>query len=233
MDYIAHRGASGYAPENTVESFREALRLGCRKFEFDVQLSRDGRLVVAHDYRLPPGALMGRQIAEMDFEEIRAVPVPGKFAEKYPKARVPSLEETLDILAAPGNWLNAEIKNEEDRYPGIEEKTLAALKTRNADFLISSFDVPVLERVRRLDEKIALGVLWKGDFKEGLELARKLKAASININQKRCSPDFARLAHENGLKLMLYTVNDKTAALELEKTGVDAVFTDFPDLRSR
>ena len=214
MLIIAHRGASAYFKENTIEAFKGALALGAKYFETDVQLSKDGQLVIYHDYVLketkqPIKNLTSAQLARYD---------------------VPLLSDVLATLGKDIN-LNIEIKNDDNLYPAIEEKLFKLLNTdKNAHkerLLISSFNLPCLQRVRALDANIKIGRLTHVfDIKEALAL----NAFSVNISAARVNKKIVDTCHAHTIKVLVYTVNDDEQAKALEKIGVDGIFSDRPDI---
>ncbi|MDR0953747.1 MAG: glycerophosphodiester phosphodiesterase [Elusimicrobiota bacterium] len=213
MIIIAHRGASGYKQENTLAAFEEAARLGANYFETDVQQSKDGKLIVYHDYALKNG----RAIKDSTFAELAA-------------QNIPTLLQVLQTLG-PKNHLNIEIKNDANLYPNIEEEIAALLNTLPAKqkekILISSFDLPTLQRYRNIDKKIKIGVLTRNfNLREALDLG----AFSVNLSVKIISPQIVEICHKNNLKVFVYTVNDKEKALALKNMGVDGIFSDYPDI---
>ncbi len=214
MLLIAHRGASAYFKENTIEAFKGALALGSKYFETDVQLSKDGQLVIYHDYIL---------------KETQQ-PIKNLTAKQLSRYAVPLLDDVLSLLAKDIK-LNIEIKNDDNLYPAIEEKLIKLLNThKNAHkerLLISSFDLPCLQRVRALDPNIKIGRLTRAfDIKEALAL----KAHSVNISVTRVNKKIIDTCHAHNIKVFVYTVNDDGQANALGKIGVDGIFSDRPDI---
>jgi len=234
MKYIAHRGASHYAPENTLVSFALAESMGLASHELDVHLSKDGELVVHHDFELSRTALKPVKIAETNFSELRKYNVAAHFSRKYPPQNVPTLREVFEILGSRSK-LNVEVKNEGGIYKGIEKKTLDCagkhFKNWRARLSISSFDHETLERARKLSPEVRIGVLaGKVDMDEVISTALKLKAESVNISGLQASAALVKKIHAAGLKVLVYTINERKHAAALEKIGVDGVFTNRPDL---
>jgi glycerophosphoryl diester phosphodiesterase len=209
VQIIAHRGAAAYKSENSLEAFREAIRRGGSFFETDVHMTRDGALALWHDY---------------DFEG-RAIK--NGFMRDFPLA---TLNELLDMLPPAAN-LNIEIKNDGNIYDGIERAVLGLLRAYpprlKERILISSFDYSALRRVRALDADIKIGVLTRA-FDLGAALA--LGAFSVNISLKRVNAGIVETCHKNNLKVFVYTVNTAAEAAAMAGLGVDAVFSDYPDL---
>ncbi|MFA5162006.1 MAG: glycerophosphodiester phosphodiesterase family protein [Elusimicrobiales bacterium] len=221
MEFIAHRGASAYAPENTLDAFSLAASMGMANFELDIQLSADGKLAVFHDMDLQRLHNRPDKVAEMPYNALKEL-------------GVPLLEDVLRLLGRRG-FLNIEIKNDGGVYAGIEEKALDCLAAAGMGWArraaISSFHHPSLVKVRELDSETRLGVLQgAASFEDALALAKRLKAESVNISRRRATPEMMRAAHKAGLKVFVYTVNERDQALELECMGADAVFTNNPDI---
>ena len=213
MLVIAHRGASAYTQENTLNAFNLAFKMGASWLETDVQRSADGILVLYHDYCLKNG----RKIKDISFKEL----------SKY---QVPKLADLLKIT--PENFtLNLEIKNDDNIYPGIEKQIWEELKKakniKKEQILISSFSVESLTKIRAFDKQISLGVLTR-NFETATPLF--LKAISVNISIKRVTKNIVETCHKNGLKVLVYTVNDYKDYQKLLAWGVDGIFSDNPIL---
>jgi glycerophosphoryl diester phosphodiesterase len=209
MQIIAHRGASACKPENTLEAFKEAIRLGSLMYETDVQRTKDGFLVLWHDY-------------DFNGQNIKDIAFAG--------SNLTLLKDLIDILPVK-SVLNMEIKNDGNIYPGIEAqiKTLldACGPAAKEKFIISSFDYPTLQRMRVLDARIKIAVLTRAfDILE----AKNVNAYSVNISKRRVNKSVVEACRKEGIKIMVYTVNDAQTARRFEKMGVDAVFSDYPDL---
>ncbi|MBO7605600.1 MAG: glycerophosphodiester phosphodiesterase [Elusimicrobiaceae bacterium] len=215
MLIIAHRGASAYAQENTLKAFDLAFKLGATWLETDVQRSKDGVLVLYHDYNLKNG----KRIKDSTFDYLK-------------KFNVPSLTELLQITHE-NFTLNLEIKNDDNIYPGIEKQILEKLKEakniRKEQILISSFSVKTLQKIRALDEQINIGVLTR-NFE--IKTPLSLKAKSVNISAKRVTKNIVDTCHKNGLKVLVYTVNNLKTYQEYQAWGVDGIFGDNPVLNS-
>lgn len=213
MLIIAHRGASAYAQENTLKAFDLAFRLGATWLETDIQRSKDGVLVLYHDYILKNG----KQIKDCDFNYLK-------------KFNIPTLADLLKITPEKFT-LNLEIKNDDNIYQNIEKQILAELNLakniKKEQILISSFDIPTLQKIRALDSKINIGVLTR-NFE--IKIPLSLKAKSVNISAKRVTKNIIKICHENGLKVLVYTVNDLQTYRKLKSWGTDGIFSDNPVL---
>ena len=235
MKIIAHRGASGYAPENTLSAFELALKMGSKAFEFDVHLTKDKRLVVHHDYDLKRTAGLPAKIAELDYAALKKINVGNKFG--FPVERVPLAEEVVRQIAPKAEWINFEVKNDGNVYPGIEEALLAFIRSRPglaARSVLSSFDHGTLKRLRALDRDIALGYLGHNLravlLVPAIMRARAVGAVNFHIALRIAYALNAALLRKAGFKVCVYTVNKKADALRMQKIGADGIFSNYPDI---
>ncbi|MGL4971324.1 MAG: glycerophosphodiester phosphodiesterase family protein, partial [Cetobacterium sp.] len=119
MYILAHRGASGTAPENTIAAFKKAIIDGCDGFEFDVQQTKDGKLVVFHDWTLERTSNGKGYVREHTLDELKELDAGSWFGEEFKGEKIPTLEETLDLI--PDNMLiNIELKEEYSKERGSE-----------------------------------------------------------------------------------------------------------------
>lgn len=238
MKIISHRGASGYAPENTLAAFGLAVKMGSKNFEFDVHMTRDGKLVVHHDYDLKPTAGRDLKIADLSYAELKKFNVGNKFG--YPFERVPLLSEVVDVISPAADWINFELKNDKNVYPGLEKKLVEFLAARPgvyAKSLLSSFDYGTLKRLRALDKGVKLGYLGH-DLKAALLLpaiyrAMTVGAVNFHMHLRLANKIHTAVLHKAGMKVCVYTVNKREDALKMERMGVDGIFSNYPDILSK
>lgn len=238
MKIISHRGASGYAPENTLAAFELAIKMGSKNFEFDVHMTKDGKLVVHHDYDLKRTAGRETTIAAVNYSELKKFNVGNKFG--YPFERVPLLSEVIDLLSPAAEWINFEIKNDENVYPGLEKEVVKFINARPGVYeksLLSSFDHGTLKRLRELDKGVKLGYLGH-NLKTALLLpaimrARKVGAVNFHMHLRLAYKLHVAMLHKAGMKVCVYTVNKREDALKMERIGVDGIFSNYPDILSK
>jgi glycerophosphoryl diester phosphodiesterase len=223
---LAHRGANRDAPENTLDAFGRAVALGADGVELDVHRTADGRLVVRHDAATTGGLVL----ADLGLEEIRrALP------------EVPVLEEALDVCT--GRLVNVEIKNSPREPDWDPDHTAAALlvellarRDGRDRLLVSSFDLASVDRVRALAPHVPTALLtgrWT-DPDEGLRVVaahghRALHPFVGTVAAER-AVEIADRAHELGVEVNVWTVNDRTELARLAAAGVDALITDVPEV---
>jgi len=234
MKLIAHRGACGYFPENTMASFRAAMDMGAVSVEFDVQQTKDMKLAVVHDTDLKRLAGAKARIGELRYDDLARYDVGAWFSPRFQGARVPRLEEVLGLLLPRRIELQVEVKQAETPYEGIEKRVLAALCAPPAGkvhCIVSSADHPTLQRLRALDKGLRLGYLASHTPREAaLTEARALACESVHISGRVFSQGWLKGAHAKGMKLLVYTINERREAEKLRSLGVDGIFSDYPDL---
>ncbi|MBI5883741.1 MAG: glycerophosphodiester phosphodiesterase [Elusimicrobia bacterium] len=246
MRLIAHRGASGHAPENTLAAFRLALEMGASAIELDVHQTRDGELAVLHDWDLrrtgrglPKGhparswaRLRRIRVADLTFRDLSAADVGSWFAPRFSGERIPRLEDVLKLAAGRAE-LHVELKKGSRLYPCIEARVVDLLRRFDALkwAVVSSFDHPALFTARSLEPRLRLGyLLGMTRMKRALAEAAELRAESLNISLRQATAKRVGLARSMGLKVLVYTVNKASDLPRLEKLGVDGVFSNHPDL---
>jgi len=228
MIIIGHRGAMGYEPENTLLSFQKAIDLQVDMIEFDVHHCQSGELVVIHDEKVNRTTDGQGFVAKKTLVELKELDA-GK-GEK-----IPTLEEALDLIDKQVK-VNIELKgkNTAEATLKIIQKYIGSSLARNEknwtynDFLVSSFDSPQLEILRDLDKDIDLAVAIDADPLDYIEFSQRLKAYSIHPIVKRTDKKFVELAHQNNLKVFVWTVDPKEVQ-RMKEIGVDGIFMNYPD----
>lgn len=232
---IAHRGASGHAPENTLASFCKAIEIGADMIEFDVHRSVDGHLIVVHDRRLTRVGEKRWAVDMMTLEELKTIDVGSWFGKGYAGERIPTLRDILKLTRGKIE-LNLEIKSGGSSYDLIEKPIIGLLREYGMldKTLVSSFDYTYLENIRKAEKSARIGLLVdKGGFKAGLNKALSLYGEAINITDKILSKKVIEMAKAEGLKLYVYTVDDVADMERYIKMGVDGIFTNYPDRLGR
>jgi glycerophosphoryl diester phosphodiesterase len=209
-------------PENTLAAFVEARHQGADGVELDVHRSRDGALVVHHDSTLADGRL----IAALD-------------AADLPES-IPLLGAALDACA--GMLVNVEIKNLEgdaDHDPAeqVAHDVVALLADRGGDddVIVSSFSLATIDRVGELDADLPRGYLASPRWEQAGALARAVEHghAAFHPHHSAVNADLVTAAHDQGLAVNVWTVDDPDRMLWLAAAGVDAVITNVPDVGVR
>jgi glycerophosphoryl diester phosphodiesterase len=221
---IAHRGASGSRPENTLSAYALAVEQRSDMIEIDLHRTRDGEIVITHDEDL--AGLGGEgEIADATFASVRALDAGGG-------QRVPTLDEVLDGFGSRIPF-NLELKRgTRIEYPELEAASLEAVERRGLldRTLFSSFYDSVLERLRSRAPRARIGVLVSPRFPaRWLERARALQAEAVHLHVLLANADSVAAAHAEGLAVHVYTVDDPDPMRRQVDLGVDGIFTNHPD----
>ena len=235
----AHRGGARLWPENSLAAFRGALGLGVDLVELDVHQTRDGEVVVVHDPTLERTTTGHGAIRDVTSAELTTVAIRGTTDERPPR-----LAEVLALLRPTSVGLLLEIKTGPggDRYPGIEERVLALVRAAGlADrTTVMAFDWTILERLRALSPSVRLTGLLSRQGAERVggvgAAAPRLRALGVNdlgIEHTLLTPEAVRVAHDGGLSIGVWTVNEPEELRRALAAGVDYVTTDQPDVALR
>ncbi|WP_133129336.1 glycerophosphodiester phosphodiesterase [Legionella yabuuchiae] len=231
---IAHRGASAYAPENTMAAFKKALALGCHFIEFDVMLSEDGEPFVFHDDSLKRTTNGRGPFAKKSAKELLELDAGGWFSKRFRGESIPTLSDVLQWMISSKVHANIEIKPTAGK---LEETTVAVLTSLNRHWpsskplpLLSSFEPDVLKLCRDLSPEAPLGLLLHTWDENWYKLADELQCVSIHLSVKAANKVRIAAIKDKGYKVLIYTVNRRRLAHKLFEWGVNAIFSDYPDL---
>jgi glycerophosphoryl diester phosphodiesterase len=219
---IGHRGAMGYEPENTLRSFKKALSLGVDMVELDVYVCKTGEVVVFHDDKLKRTTNGRGYVFEKTFEELRVLDA-GKGEE------IPTLQEVLDLVNRTVK-VNIELKGEKTAEPvsKIIEVYVNEKGWSHDDFLVSSFNHDELEKFHSLNPQVKIGVLIDSPF-DYTEIAKRLNAYSVNPPKEMVTKEFVDSAHNRGLKVFVWTVNEPEGIAQMKAFRVNGAFSNYPD----
>ncbi|MEU6531105.1 glycerophosphodiester phosphodiesterase family protein [Streptomyces sp. NPDC046928] len=246
---IAHRGASSYAPENTLAAVDAAAGLGVEWVENDVQRTKDGELVVIHDDNLKrttdvEEVFPGRspwKVKDFTAAEIARLDAGGWFGPEFAGARVPTLRQFVDRVESHGQKLLLEIKNPE-LYPGIEQQILKTLDDEGwldashlaGRLIVQSFSADSVRAVHELRPTVKTGLLGTPSVADLSRYA--VFADQINPSYTTVSPGYVSSVHEfdgphgGPLEVFTWTVNDADTARQVAGYGVDGIITNSPDV---
>lgn len=228
----AHRGASGYAPENTLEAFQLAWDLQVDAVELDVHLTKDGHLLVAHDEKIDRVSDGTGLIADQTLVNLKKH-LFNRLHPEYEGARAPTLQEVYELLKPSGMLINVELKNSEIPYPGLEEKVLALTGKMGMEqrVIYSSFNHNSMLRIKELDPLATCGLLFSSVLIRPWRYARDagVEALHPQYGQVLFFEDFCRKAHENGLQVNTWTVNADRDMKRVIEAGADMMITNYPD----
>ena len=252
---IGHRGlGQNHAPEpeNSIPSIVAALKRGASAVEFDVQLSKDGQVILAHDVVLDRISDGRGCVAEHSFQELEQIHPKDGLGVVHPDLTFPTFEEALDAIApldSPERVLLADIHVK--AYQGIAgdwagpfnkgcpftkdreliKKVLTILKKKGLEHrvILTSFYPPVLDYISVSDPSLATGLLGYFDAAEQIRKAKKNHYKAVVFQKKRATAEFISLAHEAGLRAFVWTTAGKAENEQAFKNGIDGVITDTVD----
>ena len=213
---VGHRGARAYEIENTLESFRKALDLGANAIELDVRQSKDGKLILNHDENLK--RVFGRDVpvSQTTLKELK----------QLTDNKILTLKEALHFLDSKIDKLFVELKE-----TGYEKKVLGIIlkeKMQNRTIIIS-FHEDTLATVRNLNKKIETGIIYARS-KNPVDAAKRLGAGYLLPLYRFVHTKDVEKAHENDLKVIVWTINTREEAREYSAKGVDGIASDKPDI---
>ena len=218
---IGHRGAMGHAPENTLLSIRTAIEMGADWVEIDVYLV-EGELVVIHDPLLQRTTNGEGAVMEQSLAYLRSL-------DAGQGQRIPFLQEVFDLVDKRVG-INIELKGPETAVPTVNFIHNQIEHGWSYDtLLVSSFDHNMLRTVRQLDNQIKIGALIFHDPDDLAQYSDEMKAFSINPWLMTIREPLVQKAHEQGLQVYVYTVNEPNDIERMRQWGVDGVFTNYPD----
>ena len=234
----AHRGASAYAPENTLEAFYIAAKMGADGVELDVHVTKDGELVVAHDEEIDRVSDGSGLIQNMTLAQLRQFHF-NKTHPEYVYATIPTLREVYELLKPMGLCVNTELKTSIIRYDKIEEKCIALADEMGMTdrVLYSSFSFYSLTKLKSLDSRAKVGLLrlplgtlngrklfdpWEFASKHGLDAIHPHHSEFL-IHQE------ADKAHSLKMQVNVWTTNDDFIIRSCFKKGADILIGDCPD----
>jgi glycerophosphoryl diester phosphodiesterase len=231
---IAHRGASGYAPENTLVAMRKASQLGAKWVEFDVMLADGIEPIVIHDFTLKRTTNGRGRVANTPYNKMAQLDAGSWFAPEFRNERIPTLIELLSCLVELNLHINMEIKPTPGQELATTRKALEVLERywpcEKLPPLISSGSLLCLREARRLQPQLLLGVIADRWPLHWQTISEELACISWHFNHEILNPQRVAQIQKSGKLVLAYTVNQAARALELFRWGVAAVFTDYPDV---
>lgn len=228
----AHRGASAYAPENTLEAFELAIKQKADGIELDIQMTKDGKLAVIHDETIDRTCDGTGYVKDFTMEELKRFHC-SKIHPEFGTSVIPELIEVLELVKPFDLTVNIELKTGVFRYKGIEKETLAQVKKAGLEgrVIYSSFHHPSIVKVKKLNPKARTGLLFSDGFINVPGYAKLIGADALHpsLNHLR-SKKLMKEAGKKKLPLHVWTVNDKNMMEYLAEQGIEAIITNYPDI---
>lgn len=226
---IAHRGASGYAPENTFAAFRRAIALGAGFIETDLQLTRDARLVAIHDATVNRTTNGQGAVHDMTLAELRRLDAGSWFGSEFAGERIPTIEEILEFANKHDVVFYLEMKPSGSW--GGEHALISALRESReiARTVVISFDAAILAAVRKIEPTLMTGLLFEGHIPNPLDKAIEIGARQLAVRGDLVTPRLLKEARGHDLQVVCWTVNHPGHMRLLVQAGVDGIISDYPD----
>jgi glycerophosphoryl diester phosphodiesterase len=226
---IAHRGASGNAPENTLAAFRKAVALGATFIETDLQLSRDARFVAIHDATVNRTTNGQGAVHDMTLTDLRKLDAGSWFGSEFAGERIPTLEEILEFSKKNDVVFYLEIK------PGAawggEHALVGALRESGEipRAVVISFDATIVLNLRKIEPTLMTGLLYDGQIENPLDKAVEIGARQVAVRGDLVTPALIAQAKKKDLQVVCWTVNHPAHMRMLAAAGVDGIMSDYPD----
>jgi len=226
---IAHRGASGYAPENTMAAFRRAISQGASFIETDLHLTRDAHFVAIHDDTVDRTTGGHGPVNQMTLAEIRRLDAGSWFASEFIGERVPTLVEVLEFAHKHDVVFYLELKP--SGFWGGEHALISNLRDSGEipRVMVISFDPGILAGLRKIEPTLMTGLLYNGKIADPFEKAVEIGARQLAVRGDLVTPNFLREAHKRDLQVVCWTINSPAHMRLLEASGVDGIMSDYPD----
>lgn len=227
---IAHRGASAYAPENTLAAFQKAYELGVQWVEFDIMLAACGEIVVIHDDTLERTTDGTGMVSAYSYDYLKTLDAGSWFNPVFKKECIPTLKMVIECLNMTNLSANIEIKGDAAQEERLIDQLIPLIE-QNIPLkrvLFSSFSFTALQMLHRKATHFPMGYLlheWESDWEEK---AHALDCLSLNLNHEILTQESVDTIKSSGKLLLSYTVNDPARAKTLLSWGVDAIFSDNP-----
>lgn len=228
---FAHRGASKFAPENTLSAFKLALRQGAEGLETDIHLTKDHIPVIIHDDTVDRTTNNSGLIKDYTYNEIKQLDAGSWFSSSFSNETILSLEEFLVWIQGKNVLINIELKNNKIDYPQMETivyEMINRYQLRDRT-IISTFNARSIQRCKKIDPLIEVAWLTSKRNRKLIQDAHKIQTDAIHIHYRLLSKRLMRKAHQYNIPVRVYTLNKRRHLKKCFALQCDAVFTDLPD----
>lgn len=229
---IAHRGASGHAPENTLAAFQKAIEIGVDAVECDVHCTTDGHVVVSHDHTLERATDSKGTIADMTLDEVKKADAGSWFHPRFADERIPTLREALKLTKEKVITV-IEIKQQNITGQVIKEIENTASE---AEVVLISFHANALSDAQEINPRIPRAFLSGGGrvVRRFLGIMSLIQQAceiggALDLSSKIITPQLVKESHRRGVSVWAWTVDDEEEIKKLAAMGVDAITSNYPE----
>ena len=227
----AHRGASAYAPENTIASFVEAINMKADYAELDVQETSDGELILFHDKHMKRTAGLDKDVWEASYDEVKNLDAGSWFNEKYKGEKIPKFADVIDFVKGKIK-LNIELKTN-GHEKALADRVVKIVKDKGFEnqCIITSFDYNLVKRVKEIAPSLKVGLIFK-TIPDSIDVF-KINAELLSVHFSVVNEEFVKKAKENGKEVHVWTANEESEMKRLIGLGVNSLITNYPDIARR
>ena len=236
---MAHRGASAYAPENTLFSFEKAIEMNAQGIELDIYETSDGRLVIHHDNNILRMSGVDAKISETSFDILRSYNFNGEWGDKFGFVKITEFVEILDLFKNTDMTINIEMKEGSVAYMKAIDSLVREYKMQDR-IIYSSFDHLKLTRIKEINPENKTGALYAFNMMYPWVYGRMMNLTALHPDYSRIykhrdelGVDYVKEAHAHGLQVNPWTANKEGIIRFLATIGVDHIITDYPDVALR
>lgn len=228
----AHRGASCYAPENTMISFKKAVTMGADGIEIDVHMSKDGYLVVCHDEKVDRTTNGNGYIKDINMKELKELDAGSWFGKEFTGEKIPLLDEVLELIKSENLLLNIELKNGPIFYDNLEKNVVNKVKDYGLEenVIISSFNHYSLLQTKKLEPRIKTGILYIAGMVSPWKYAKSIGADAIHPLFLTINKEVTEECLRNDIMVNPFTVDRESDMILMRKINVTSIITNCPDI---
>lgn len=231
----AHRGSSGYFPENTMLAFERAVEMGCDGIETDVQMTCDGELVLIHDEYVDRTTDSTGLVKNYTFKDLRRLNASSWYNKKLPPQQIPTAEELLNMAKSKGIKINFELKTGIVIYPNIEKKIIQLIYKHNMqnNVILSSFNHYSMVECKNIDKSLKAGLLYVEGLYRPSRYCKSVGCDAIHPDFHSLTKEIIAEAKQDKILVNSYTVNDEEEMKKLISWNIDGIITNYPDKLSK
>ncbi|MGH9341247.1 MAG: glycerophosphodiester phosphodiesterase [Acidobacteriota bacterium] len=228
---IAHRGASGESPENTLAAVQRAIDLESDFVEIDIHYSGDGEMIVIHDATVERTTSGKGVVSEMTLADIKRLDAGSWFNSRFAEEKVPTLEEVLQLVRPSSSKLLIEIKEGNGLPEDFAGKLLGAIEEHGMQsrVIVQSFDHSAVKQVGAVATEIPTAALIGEETPDPVGETKAAGAEILAIRHTLATLELIKKTHDSGLRFFVWTVDDPATIRRMLEWGVDAVISNYPD----
>lgn len=232
---FAHRGFSGRYPENTLLAFEKAIEEGVDGIENDVQLTKDGEIIIMHDESVDRTTGGKGWVKDLTLAQLKELTANETYGDRFPAQRVPTLREYLELVKNEPIITNIEMKTGVFEYREMEQRLVDLLREYKVEdrIIITSFNHFTVMRMKAIAPELKYGFLaydWRIDAGE---YTKKHGVACYHPDYRNLVPEVVEELHSHGIEINPYTINDPDDIRDMIAKGVNSVIGNFPDVVNR